>query len=239
MIDPGGGVSASPPFSSQEVRLRLLDHNPKTVVLLGMGPSLTSYLEDTLTQELGTDFCDEIWAINMAANCMWHDVGFWMDDLKDQHSKWPHLFDLIRKRARPVITSVAYPEVYDKSYGFPFKETAPIGVAAFGRPYMNNGVAMAIAYAMWKGVEKMKLYGCDFTYPNRVFAEEGRACVEAWLTLASERGMKIEIAKSTSLFDAETNRGVYGYAKQPVWIGPDGEPRCYAKPGETPPDLTV
>ena len=227
----GGGASAPPPLFL-EVRLRFLDHAPKTVVLLGMGASLVSYLEDTLTQELGTDFCDEIWAVNMAANCMWHDVGFWMDDLKDQSEKWPHLFDLIRRRDRPLMTSVAYPEVYHKSFGYPFKEIYPIGVGAFGRPYLNNGVSMAIAYAMWKGVEKLKLYGCDFTYPNRVFAEEGRACLEAWLTLASERGMTIELAKTTSLFDAETNRGVYGFAKQPVWLGPDGVPRCYARPGD-------
>lgn len=199
-----------------------LKHNPKVVALVGMGPSIVDILSETLTQECSPTWCDEVWAINMVSNAIQHDVVFWLDDLEQQQNFKPGLFDLLRRRGKPVITSVARRDVVPNSYDYPLDEICATAIPAFGKPYLTNGVAMAVAYAMWKGVETLKIYGCDFTYPNRNFAEEGRACVEAWITLANLKGMSVQLSPTTSLFDTVSDHGVYGYAVQPEITLPNG-----------------
>jgi hypothetical protein len=190
-------------------------HHPKTVVLLCMGPSVMDYLGATLTQELTLSFADETWALNMAANPFNHDVVFWMDDLRSQNNFRPGLIDLLRKRGKPVITCTRHADLVPSSYDYPISEVAALSIPVFGKPYLTNGVAMAIAYAIWLGVKCLKIYGADFTYPNRNFAEEGRACVEAWITIASVRGMEVQLAPNTSLMDNVSDHGIYGYDEQP------------------------
>jgi hypothetical protein len=68
--------------------------------------------------------------------------------------------------------------------------------------YFNSTAAYAIAYAVWLGVRKISIFGMDFTYANSHQAEQGRACVEYWLGIASARGIKVSVAKSSSLLDA-------------------------------------
>lgn len=211
-----------------------LKHNPKVVALVGMGPSIVDILSETLTQECSPQWCDEVWAINMVSNAIQHDVVFWMDDLEQQQNFKPGLFDLLRRRGKPLITSVARRDIVPTSYDYPLDEIAAISVPVFGKPYLTNGVAMAIAYAMYKGVETLKIYGCDFTYPNRNFAEEGRACTEAWISLASVRGMNVALSPSTSLFDTVADHGIYGYAEQPEIVLPDGVKFKYTKKNSEP-----
>jgi hypothetical protein len=70
-------------------------------------------------------------------------------------------------------------------------------------------VALAVAI----GVEKITLFGFDFTYANSHHAEQGRACVEFYLGIARARGIEIGIPNTTSLMDGCTVRGAryYGY----------------------------
>ena len=192
-----------------------LPHKPKTAVLVCMGPSILDYFGATLTQEMTLNFADEVWALNMAANTFWHDVCFWMDDLNSQNNYRSGLIDLLRKRNKPVITCTRYPELVPTSYDFPISEISELAIPVWGKPYLNNGVAMAIGYAIWKGVKVLKLYGADFSYPNRDFAESGRACVECWVTLASIKGMEIQLCPNTSLMDNVKDHGIYGYDEQP------------------------
>lgn len=208
---------------------RLLKHHPKverregTVALIGMGPSLTSYLTECLTQEYQPNHADEVWAINMASNVVWHDVVIWMDDLFQQEQFKPGLFSALRRRKRPVITTVSNREILPMSYDYPIDDITALSIPIFGKAYFNNGVAMAIAYAIHKGVKTLKMYGCDFTYPDRNYAESGRGCTEAWMALASASGMEIVLPDKTSLFDAvSVGDGIYGYAEQPVVDLPNG-----------------
>lgn len=205
------------------MKRRFLKHSPKTVALVGMGPSITSMFSECLTQEFHPGKWDEVWTINMASMLVRHDVVIWMDDLDEQEKFKPGLFASLRRFGKPVITTVANREIVPKSYDYPIDAATAISLPIFGKPYFNNGVAMAIAYAMVVGVRRLFLYGCDFTYPNRNYAEAGRGCTEAWLTLASSRGMEIVLPERTSIFDAiEGNKGVYGYKDQPKITLPDG-----------------
>jgi len=208
---------------------RYLNHEPKVVALCGMGPSIVDLFNEVLTQEASPEFADEVWAINMAANAVRHDMVIWMDDLQQQELFKPDLFRLLRKYGTPVLTSVAYRNVVPNSYDYPIDEICALSVPMFGKPYLNNGVAQGIAYALYKGVKKLKVYGCDFTYPDRNFAETGRACVEAWIALASAHGMEVALSPTTSLYDTVDEHGIYGYAVQPEITLPDGTLFKYMK----------
>ena len=210
--------------------MRHLTHNPKTVILVGMGPSIQDLFSETLTQEMIPEHHDEVWVINMVANLVRHDVVFWMDDLKSQFEFRPGLIKLLARYGTPVISAKAYPDLVPNSYDFPIQEVSEIGIPLFGKPYLNNGVAMAVAYAIHRGVKNLKIYGCDFTYPNRDYAESGRACVEAWISIACQKGMNIGLAPHTSLFDMVKDGGIYGYTEQPQIKMPDGRIFTYAKP---------
>jgi len=198
------------------MKKRYLKHAPKTVALLGMGPSCEDIFSETLTQEVTPGHHDEVWAINMAAIPFHADVVFVMDDLRQQENHRAGWLALIKRRGTPVITSKRTPGVIPNSYDYPLDEVARISTPHFGKPYLSNAVAMAIGYAMHKGVKTLKIYGCDFTYPNRNFAEEGRANVEAWITLAAVSGMGVQLSPNTSLFDMIGDKGIYGYAEQPA-----------------------
>lgn len=202
--------------------MRLLKHSPESVAIVGMGPSIGDMFTEVLTQEFTLQFAEEVWAINMAANLVRHDVVFWMDDLDQQDKFRPGLMSALRHFDRPVITTKAYPEILPKSYDFPVNDIALMALPVWGKPYLNNGVAQAVAYAIWKGVKKIKLYGCDFSYPNRDYAESGRACVEAWITMACLKNIEVQLCPRTSLFDAVQDKGIYGYKEQPQITLPNG-----------------
>lgn len=292
------------------------EHNPKTVALLGMGPSVQDFMTDTLTQELKPGFAEEVWGINMTVHTFRCDLCFWMDDLEEQSKLTPHvlmptthlkqifardkvgglidaggdkmaalvatvesapeyirtedyefaveefksllngplqgisygsvigmlqmvdqdkkgavpdesrslkgLIECLDRTGVPVITAHRKPDFVKNSFDYPLDEVAQLAHEFFGKVYLSNGVAMAIAYAMWKGVTKMRIYGCDFTYPNRNYAETGRACVESWIAYASTKGMEIQLPPHTSLLDTQGDIGIYGYKEQPAVYLADG-----------------
>lgn len=216
---------------------RYLDHSPETVALVGMGPSIGDLFTETMTQEFMPEFADEFWTINMASNIVHSDVIFWLDDLEQQDKFKPGLISVLRRKDVPVITSKSYRKILPNSYDFPIDEVVALALPIFGKPYLNNGVAMAIAYALVKGVKVLKIYGADFSYPNRDYAESGRACVEAWVTVACMRQptMEIRLCPKTSLFDAVLDKGIYGYATQPLITLPDGQKYQYKSAGKAPP----
>lgn len=195
--------------------MKYLEHTPNSVAIVGMGPSIIDMFNEVLTQEFTLGFADEVWAINMAANLVRHDVVFWMDDLDAQERFRPGLMAALRHFRTPVITTKAYPEIVPLSYDYPIQEVGLLAIKTFGKPYLNNGIAMALAYAIWKGVKRIKLYGADFSYPNRDYAESGRACTEAWITYGLQRNCEIMLCPKTSLFDAVLDKGIYGYRAQP------------------------
>ena len=67
--------------------------------------------------------------------------------------------------------------------------------------------------------ERIQLYGCDFTYPDRHIAERGRANTEFVIAMALRKGIKIDVAKSSTLLESAsgTNR-IYGYRKPHIAV---------------------
>jgi len=188
----------------------------KSVCILGLGPSVNQYLE--VTKRIGGrhKLADEIWGINALGGVFECDKIFHMDDVRIQEiraksapeSNISVMLDWIKNHKGPIVTSRAHPD-YPGLVEFPLEAV----LNEFGHDYFNSTAAYAVAYAIFLGVEKLMIFGNDFTYPNSHDAEKGRACVEFWLGVASQRGIKISLPQSTSLMDAMMTRAarLYGY----------------------------
>ena len=79
---------------------------------------------------------------------------------------------------------------------------------------MRKQLPYVIAYALWNKVNKISIFGVDYTYrSNMHFAEAGRGCVEFWLSKCIDAGVQIEIAPRSTLLDTDVGfeEKLYGY----------------------------
>lgn len=189
---------------------------PKHVAILGLGPSVGQYL--ALARGLGGrhKVADETWGINSLGNVFECDRVFHMDDVRIQEiraaarpqSNIAGMLEWMRKHPGPIYTSRAHPD-YPGLVEFPLEDV----VNELRFPYFNSTAAYAVAFAIFIGVERISLYGIDFTYPNAHQAEKGRACVEFWMGVAAARGIALRMPQTSTLMDAcaPIEERVYGY----------------------------
>jgi hypothetical protein len=163
---------------------------------------------------------DETWAVNKSAALVTHDLVFRMDDLRTKprsvESYADNLgskmlddayFDLLKKSKVPIITSKAYPE-YPMSMEYPLHAV----INHLGFDYFTTTPAYAIAFAIHIGVEVIRLYGCDYTYPDADMNEKGRGAVEFWCGYAMAKGITVRpCARSTLLCQNEPDAKLYGF----------------------------
>jgi hypothetical protein len=188
----------------------------KHIAILGLGPSLDQYVEQTKRAGGRSRFCDETWAINALGNVFDCDLVFHMDDVRIQEiraeakpeSNIAAMLEWIKTSKTPVVTSRPH-EDYPATAAFPLEEV----LNALGHDYFNSTAAYAVAYAIYVGATKISLFGMDFTYPNVHDAEKGRACVEFWIGQAQARGIEIRVPQTSTLLDACYPREsrLYGY----------------------------
>jgi SAM-dependent methyltransferase len=190
---------------------------PGHVAIVGLGPSAAQYLR--FTQGLGGRhrYADETWTINALGDVFGCDRIFHMDDVRIQQiradaapeSNIAAMLAWMKTHPGPIMTSRPHPD-YPGLVEFPLE--AMVNECPNG--YFNSTAAYAVAYAIFLGVKKISLFGCDFTYPDAHDAEKGRACVEFWLGVASERGIKVAVPKTTSLLDAlhSQDERFYGFS---------------------------
>lgn len=196
---------------------------PEHVAILGLGPSVTQFLE--IAKRLGGRHADEVWGINALGDVFHCDRVFHMDDVRIQEARAEKnpdgniaaMLRWMKKHPGPIYTSRTH-EAYPGLVEFPLAEV----LTHFGHGYFNSTAAYAVAYAVHIGVKKISLYGFDFTYPNAHHAEKGRACVEFWLGIASAAGIELSIPHVSSLMDACEPAGrLYGYDTVDVHIERD------------------
>lgn len=188
----------------------------KHVTILGLGPSLDEYTN--ITKRFGGrhQYCDEVWAINALGSIFQCDKIFHMDDVRIQEiraeakpdSNIAAMIEWMKSTDIPIMTSRPHPD-YKTTESFPLIEVLNV----FDTGYFNSTAAYAVAYAIFIGVEKISLFGVDFTYPGVHKAEKGRACVEYWLGMASERKIKVAVPINSTLLDAihTQDERFYGY----------------------------
>lgn len=175
------------------------------VAILGLGPSVSQFLEISKRWGGASAYCDQVWTINALGDVFRSDLVFHMDDVRVQQIRADarpdsNIAKMLRWLKRPqcrVMTSRAHPD-------YPALEEFPLADVLTRWPlaYFNSTAAYAVAYALHIGAKKISCFGMDFTYPNVHDAEKGRACVEFWLGIAAAQGVELAMPRSTSLMDA-------------------------------------
>lgn len=202
---------------------------PEHVSILGLGPSLTSFVE--LTKRLGgsSAYYDEVWGINAVADVIRCDRVFHMDDVLVQEGRAalkPHdniaaMLKWLKRHPGPIYTSIPR-DGYPGLVPFPLEAVLAADYDnSGGCPYYNSTTAYAIVYAIHIGVKKISLFGIDYSLANAHSAEQGRACVEFWLGIAAARGIQVVVSPTSALMDAcapERDR-LYGYDLVDVVFG--------------------
>jgi len=207
------------------------------IAILGLGPSLDQYTDLVKRKGSRHKFANEVWAINALGNLFACDLVFHMDDIRIQmvraeaapDSNIAAMVEWLKSSPVPVITSRAHKD-------FPALEEFPLEEVLnnLGHDYFNNTAAYAVAFAIHTGATTISLFGMDYTYPNVHHAEKGRACVEFWLGVAHQRGIKINLPKATSLMDSINSQAdrLYGYDTLDIQfdIQPDGYLKLHMTP---------
>lgn len=186
------------------------------VAILGLGPSLESFVDFAKRAGGRSAVCDEVWGINAVGDVIACDRIFHMDDVRVQEvraaarpaSNIAHMLAWMRRHPGPIYTSRPHPD-YPGLVPYPLQDV----VNSCGWSYFNSTAAYAVAYAVHIGVKQISMFGFDFTYQSSHKAEKGRACVEFHLGIAAARGIKIGFPDSTSLMDscAPMAERIYGY----------------------------
>ena len=199
-----------PKFSYKEPSLK-----GASVAIVGLGNSQGIYTSSVAN---GKHY-DETWAINSKMVPIKHDRVFMMDpasrflDTEDAGNQTEAMRKALTTHPGPIYTCTLDKRV-PGAVLYPLEEI----VKETEMCYFNNTVPYAIAYAIFQGVEKLYLYGIDYSYKNNVhMAEAGRACTEFWLACCVKNGMKVEVAYSSSLLDTNVpeNQRLYGYHRLP------------------------
>jgi hypothetical protein len=213
---------------------------PHTVAILGLGPSVDTYLG--IVKRLGArkKLADEVWTINALGDVLDCDRVFHMDDVRiqeiraaaDPRGNIAAMLAWLKTHPGPVYTSRTH-EDYPGLVEFPL---ADVLNSCANQRYFNSTAAYAVAFAIHLGVRKIICFGMDFTYPDAHSAEKGRGCVEFWLGLAVARGIELSLPRTTTLLDAcvPPAERFYGYDTLELAIsGPDGAETVTFTPRET------
>ena len=186
-----------------------------SIALVGLGGSQGIYTSSVAN---GKHY-DETWAINSMMVPIKHDRVVMMDppsrflDTEDAGNQTEALSKAVPPHPGPIYTCSLDKRV-PGAVLYPLKEV----VNETGLCYFNNTVPYAIAYAIYQEVEKIYLYGIDYSYKGNVhMAEAGKACTEFWLACCVKSGVKVEVAYSSSLLDTNVpeNEKLYGYHRLP------------------------
>lgn len=199
---------------------------PRSVSILGFGPSLHSYIDKIRDFGRRQEFCTETWAINGVGNMVQCDRVFHMDDVRVQEARAAagnvaigQMLEWLKGVDVPVYTSQPHPSYPCQAY--PLEDV----VNSIGWAWFNSTAAYAVALAIHEGFDQINLFGLDFTYPDRQSVEAGRGCVEFLLGLATARGITIGFPPDTSLTDCVIGRPLYGYDCLDVNVTHEGDYR--------------
>lgn len=183
----------------------------KSVAIVALGNSFNEYI----LAKIRSEKFDEVWAINAMSAVIYHDKCFMMDppsrflDTPNAGKQTNIMAERLKAKLNVPIFSCELDERCPDVVEFPLQEVLQKTKYA----YLNNTVAYSFAYAVAEEVTELHLYGIDFTHKDVAFAEAGRACCEFWLAIATSKGIKINIAHSSSLLDTNVpdDQKLYGY----------------------------
>ena len=195
---------------------------PTSVAIVGLGPSEADFFY-IVGQHTPPTVFDEVWTMNTGIRYVPHDLAFVMDDMLEFGRRYPAYHRSLATHTKPIAIGAVYSE-YPAAVEYPINailDRCPGQVASFH----HNSVPYLLAYALAIGVERVTLFGCDYSYPISSRREEGQAVAALWIGYLRGRGVSVGITESSSLL--ETHRLVddplfrpyYGYLRAPAVPG--------------------
>jgi len=198
----------------------------KTVAIVAMGKSQLDYhMSISHSKEY-----DEVWAINSMCAVVRPDRVFLMDpvsrffETNDAGPQTKVLCKTLPKLKCPIYSCELDKRVPNLEL-YPLEEV----IQKTNCGYFNNTIAYAIAFALYKEVSGVSLYGADFSYTTNIhFGELGRACCEFWLAKCMTQGIDVSVAATSPILDTNIpeKEKLYGYHRL------DNPPVVYLKDGE-------
>lgn len=195
---------------------------PKRVAIVGLGPTSANYVQDVDRVGDRYKLFDETWTFNSYCNVIESDRLFHMDDVlvqerraKAGHTRVAGMLEAMKRYKGPIYTCFAEPE-YPTAVDYPLAQV----IERFNSLYFTTTPPYALAYAGYIGVEKVNIYGCDYTWEGQASAEAGRACMEYWVGRMHGIGMVVNVHPHSTLMDARRSRRddlkLYGYDRVKV-----------------------
>jgi hypothetical protein len=200
-----------------------MDHptgkKPKKVILIGLGPSKSEYMNIMASDSLGINH-DEVWGINGAGNVIKVDCSFAMDDYLICPDRTPTFAKFFEEADHPVFTSTPRTP---NAIAYPLQDVLNMPGA---RPYFNGSVSYVAAYAALIGVEELTIFGCDYIYGGMGTKHPRQtetiarylACMTYWLGHCEAKGMNVIVCPASPLLDADLTvlEQFYGYLIKPI-----------------------
>jgi len=198
----------------------------KKIAIVAMGKSQLDYhMSISHSKEY-----DEVWAINSMCAVVKPDRVFLMDPVSrffETNDAGPQT--LVLRKTLPKLKCPIYSCELDKRV--PSLRLYPLEkvIKTTNCGYFNNTIAYAIAFALYKEVSQISLYGADFSYTTNIhFGELGRGCCEFWLAKCMVQGIDVSIAATSPMLDTNIpeKEKLYGYHRL------ENPPVVYLKDGE-------
>lgn len=185
----------------------------KAVNIVAMGSSRSDWFSTQMVEQRPALLLDaQTWTINYMAAAIYCDRVIHIDPIHNYLNTHVvrDMCERTQKLGIPFYTSWPHP-LYSNHVIYPFDEV----IQKLGVCYFNTSVAYAIALAIVEGYTEIGLFGCDFSYPDVHLAESGRACCEFLLGVASQRGVRVSIAGTSTILDTHCGQHPYGWFKDP------------------------
>lgn len=200
--------------------------NPKSVLIVALGPTKLDLMEMTTAHEPASEVMDvdEVWGINAGANHLAGRVAYdmlWvMDHLDGEARRLPRYAELLAAWAWRHKASIMTSQGGDWAKGRHYVHEYPLdwvlGKVGTDNAYFHNSVPYLLAYAYAIGVERIVLFGADYSHEKSKRREEDRANAEYWVGYCRAKGMDIYLPSTTTLCNANRGAWFYGYRDQPI-----------------------
>lgn len=185
----------------------------RNIAIVALGGSFSDYVRSRIV----SNKYDEVWGINCIGGILHVDRTFMMDpasrfldDIKAGKQTGIAKEFLLETPNKGPIYSCCLDERVPEIVEYPLYDV----ITKTDIAYFNNTVSYALGYAVAAEVDKVNIFGVDFSYKENIhFAEAGRACVEFWCAFAISKGIKIDVAPTSGLLDANVpeDEKLYGY----------------------------
>lgn len=212
---------SNPMTTSTETWRHPTGREPKSVLIPALGPTKTDLLEMT-TSHVPPDLlmgCDEVWGINAGANWLGGRVAYdllWvMDYLDGEAKKYPRYVELLatwaERHGSPVMTSRAGYWGHDRKYVHEYPLGWVVKKLGSENAYFHNSLPYMLAYALAIGVERLVIFGADYSHERSKRREDDRANAEYWIGICRHAGMDVWLPDSTTLCSTNRQPWFYGY----------------------------